>query len=569
MTLSFISYTMNDLKTAERIRKAVIGAKLPVWMAPYSISPGENYPDEIIRGLKNCDRVLLVLSRKSNASPSVQREIERAMTYGKTIIPIKIENFTLKGGLDFMIAGAQFIDATATDSEAWMEDVVDAAGQDLAVPSEMTRSPSRKFIRVDGAGLAMCAAAVIFAISLVLSMLPDVGLGHSDTLKSFLNTMPSPSLLAFGFVIIAAIYWGQKKFTAFRRKQIVIRYGDLVALGGVGIGLVLFSTLFLITPIIAGVLIGIAYMPYRNVFIKKWGVLAASVVCIFGTMVWYFEGKIYKNIFNEGIAVAIVPKCQEIECKRIDEDLYGKLISEIRGLLDVGSFNILPSVKTSIEFIDKAHAFKNDPQAANFVSLRTHRKTFDDIVEITLTPASCGSEFMQFSFEAAPVKRGEAPNWSHWERMLPKTIPVQGYLPLAGTNDSNPLTGKGRELRVTGLLIAGLILRDVILVKLDENGQNHLFDDKVKEQLLSAYLGKVKSFRDVIKDSDKDYFDEDTNDAISEATSNSASYDDVKVGFKKVVEKLKQDAEGGSISDKCKASPEKAFTELQARNPLN
>ena len=81
------------------------------WIAPRDVRAGRSYGDEIITGIENARSFVLVLSRASNDSAFVAREVERAVSKKKPIFAIRVANVEPSPSLELFISGTQWIDA--------------------------------------------------------------------------------------------------------------------------------------------------------------------------------------------------------------------------------------------------------------------------------------------------------------------------------------------------------------------------------------------------------------------------------------------------------------------------
>ena len=70
----------------------------------------KNYLDVITDTLENCTCLVLLLTNASQSSVFVKREVERAITYRKPIIPLQMEDLELNSVFKFFIEGRQFIE---------------------------------------------------------------------------------------------------------------------------------------------------------------------------------------------------------------------------------------------------------------------------------------------------------------------------------------------------------------------------------------------------------------------------------------------------------------------------
>ena len=105
----FISYSSQNQQIADSFRQLLIEKDISCWMAPYDIPAGSKYAYVINDALENCTCLVLLLTNASQSSVFVEREIERAITYKKPIIPLQMEDLELNSGFKFYIGGSQII----------------------------------------------------------------------------------------------------------------------------------------------------------------------------------------------------------------------------------------------------------------------------------------------------------------------------------------------------------------------------------------------------------------------------------------------------------------------------
>lgn len=106
----FISYSSQNQQVADSFRQLLIEEGIACWMAPYDIPAGSRYAYVINDALENCTCLVLLLTNASQSSQFVEREIERAITYKKPIIPLQMEDLELNSGFKFYIGSSQIIE---------------------------------------------------------------------------------------------------------------------------------------------------------------------------------------------------------------------------------------------------------------------------------------------------------------------------------------------------------------------------------------------------------------------------------------------------------------------------
>ncbi len=107
----FISHASPDRTTASALTSALEQAGISCWIAPRDIVPGDAWPAAIVRALRGCRLVVLVLSSHSNVSHQVHRELERAGSLGRPIVPVRIEDVAPSEVMEYFISSRHWLDA--------------------------------------------------------------------------------------------------------------------------------------------------------------------------------------------------------------------------------------------------------------------------------------------------------------------------------------------------------------------------------------------------------------------------------------------------------------------------
>lgn len=108
---AFISHAKADAKKASAIAEGLESRGFKCWIAPRDVRAGRSYGDEIIRGIESTRSFVLVLSKASNDSAFVAREVERATSKKKPIFAVRVANVEPSPALELFISGTQWIDA--------------------------------------------------------------------------------------------------------------------------------------------------------------------------------------------------------------------------------------------------------------------------------------------------------------------------------------------------------------------------------------------------------------------------------------------------------------------------
>ena len=107
----FICHSSKDQASAETLCAVLEAARVRCWIAPRDIPPGTNYGPAIIDAINGCRVLVLILSKASNESVHVVREVERAVNRkGVRIIPLRMEDVTPSRDLEYFISACQWFD---------------------------------------------------------------------------------------------------------------------------------------------------------------------------------------------------------------------------------------------------------------------------------------------------------------------------------------------------------------------------------------------------------------------------------------------------------------------------
>ncbi|HWC29017.1 MAG TPA: toll/interleukin-1 receptor domain-containing protein [Dehalococcoidia bacterium] len=107
----FVSYASDDKPTADAVCAALEARGIRAWIAPRDILPGSDWSEAIIDAIENARVMVLVFSARANASRQIIREVERAVSKGLTIIPLRIEEVVPGRNLEYFLGTPHWLDA--------------------------------------------------------------------------------------------------------------------------------------------------------------------------------------------------------------------------------------------------------------------------------------------------------------------------------------------------------------------------------------------------------------------------------------------------------------------------
>lgn len=125
----FISYSSKNDIAAKFCCDALERAGHRCWIAPRDIPPGSVYADAIVARLRDCGMVLLVFSEDSNSSSHVRKELERAVSWNRPILSLRLDASPCSDALTYFVADSQWIDASTGPLESHVDALIDAVGR--------------------------------------------------------------------------------------------------------------------------------------------------------------------------------------------------------------------------------------------------------------------------------------------------------------------------------------------------------------------------------------------------------------------------------------------------------
>jgi hypothetical protein len=138
----FISYSSSDKTLAETICIRLEQSNIDCWMAPRNITPGLNYGQAIIGAINECRIMVVVFTDHANRSKFVSREVERAVSKGRIIIPVRLEDVLPWGSLEFFLCADHWLDATQPPVDRHLDKLVKSIQALLDTPDTLLSVPA-------------------------------------------------------------------------------------------------------------------------------------------------------------------------------------------------------------------------------------------------------------------------------------------------------------------------------------------------------------------------------------------------------------------------------------------
>lgn len=117
----FISYKSENEKQALAVVQQLEGVGIDCWIACRDIPVGTDYIDEIPAAIDDSPFFILLLSSKIHTSPWVKLELKQAISSGKHVLPLMIEDCQLHRSYSFMLQNYQIYPLFNDDGETFQE----------------------------------------------------------------------------------------------------------------------------------------------------------------------------------------------------------------------------------------------------------------------------------------------------------------------------------------------------------------------------------------------------------------------------------------------------------------
>jgi peptidylprolyl isomerase len=186
----FLSYSSKDKSWADAACSVLERHRIRCWIAPRDIIPGEEWGAAIIRGLNGSRIMVLIFSGHANDSGQVRREVERAISQGMTVLPVRIEDVRPEGAMEYALGNTHWLDAFTPPVQQQMEslarsvetllghDVESAAAPQAAKLAAMTGDePARTGAKVRAEPVESRRPSAIRQIAIAASVIGLVALG--------------------------------------------------------------------------------------------------------------------------------------------------------------------------------------------------------------------------------------------------------------------------------------------------------------------------------------------------------------------------------------------------------
>ena len=125
----FISHANKDRRVAIAACAMLEEHRFRCWIAPRDVMPGTEYAEAIINGIEGCQIFVIIFSAEANNSPAVRREVERAVTKGKVILPFRVDEGIPSKAMEYCLSNTHWLDALTPPLEAHLARLTDTVSR--------------------------------------------------------------------------------------------------------------------------------------------------------------------------------------------------------------------------------------------------------------------------------------------------------------------------------------------------------------------------------------------------------------------------------------------------------
>ena len=158
----FVSYSSKDKNAADAVCAVLERNGIRCWIAPRDVTPGMVWGSAIVGAIHGTKIMVLVFSGAANASPQIEREVERAISKGIPVIPFRIEDVQPSNSLEYFISASHWLDAFTKPLEQHLETLATVVRHIIEAKLGKERPPDRQ--AADAAATVELATAPLSGI---------------------------------------------------------------------------------------------------------------------------------------------------------------------------------------------------------------------------------------------------------------------------------------------------------------------------------------------------------------------------------------------------------------------
>ena len=123
----FVSYSSRDKPVADATVARLEQDGIRCWVAPRDVLPGSLWGEAIVQAIEASRLMVVIISRESNQSRQVLREVERAVANEVVVVPFRIDAIEPTGAMAYYLASEHWLDAIDPPLENHIAHLVEVA----------------------------------------------------------------------------------------------------------------------------------------------------------------------------------------------------------------------------------------------------------------------------------------------------------------------------------------------------------------------------------------------------------------------------------------------------------
>jgi len=189
----FISYSHHDKAVADAACAMLENSGIRAWIAPRDVRPGVEYGAEIVEAIERCRVLVLIFSESANSSGQILREVERAVSKGIPIVPVRIEEVLPTKSMEYFLGTIHWLEAMTPPLEQHLRQLVSIVG---AVLSRDGRDPgiSKESLHAPASAMPRRAGEIRAGRFVLLGLLGAAAIALVSVATVYLTQKPSVSL---------------------------------------------------------------------------------------------------------------------------------------------------------------------------------------------------------------------------------------------------------------------------------------------------------------------------------------------------------------------------------------
>lgn len=127
----FLSHASKDFNMIESLASHLEANGIPCWYAPRNIPYGQTYNTQIAIDIETVEAVLVFITENVKSSEFIQKEVDLAIRYKRTIIPVLVDGSEIPKELELYLCNIQWLNKGLFDSDEEFYDHLTAVLEEI------------------------------------------------------------------------------------------------------------------------------------------------------------------------------------------------------------------------------------------------------------------------------------------------------------------------------------------------------------------------------------------------------------------------------------------------------